>query len=170
MLHTGAAPFLGHNLIWRAWAPLKVKIFLWLALRRRHWTADRRRRHGLEAQDRCHLCDQSPESIDHVLALCPYSRKVWFLVLQAMGVQLSPSSATTLQWRHRIRSAATGPRKKGLDTLFALVSWQLWKERNARLFWSSAATIAEILQLIKAEADLWIAAGARGLQSLAQQS
>lgn len=37
------------NLIWRTWAPLKVKLFLWLAFRRRIWTADRRQRHGLDA-------------------------------------------------------------------------------------------------------------------------
>lgn len=56
-LHIGSAPFTSHRLIWKTWAPLKIKIFLWLAFRRRHWTADRRRRHGLEAHDNCHLCD-----------------------------------------------------------------------------------------------------------------
>ena len=34
------------TLLWDTWAPLKTKLFLWLAFRRRHWTADRRRRHG----------------------------------------------------------------------------------------------------------------------------
>ena len=53
-------------LIWKTWAPLKVKIFLWLAFRRRHWTGDRRRRHGLETREHCYLCDQAPETIDHV--------------------------------------------------------------------------------------------------------
>jgi hypothetical protein len=33
MLHTGVVPFLGHSLIWQTWAPLRVKIFLWLAFR-----------------------------------------------------------------------------------------------------------------------------------------
>lgn len=36
MLHTGSIPFRGHSLIWRTWAPLRVKIFLWLAFRKRH--------------------------------------------------------------------------------------------------------------------------------------
>ena len=38
MLHQGSATFPGHKLIWQTWAPLKVKIFLWLAFRQRHWT------------------------------------------------------------------------------------------------------------------------------------
>jgi hypothetical protein len=57
MLHSGVVMFKGHNLIWKAWAPLRVKIFLWLAMKHRHWTADRRARHDLEARDRCYLCD-----------------------------------------------------------------------------------------------------------------
>jgi hypothetical protein len=42
-LFTAANPVYGCPMIWGTWAPLRVKIFLWLAIRRRHWTADRRR-------------------------------------------------------------------------------------------------------------------------------
>lgn len=127
MLHSGSTPLAGHNLIWRTWAPLKVKIFLWLALRRRHWTRDRRRRHGLDAQDNCYLCDQDPESINHIVANCSFSREVWFLVLRALGLQLPPAAATSLRWWRAVQSLADGERRKGLNSLFALVSWQLWK-------------------------------------------
>lgn len=51
MLHAGSTTFQGHQLIWQTWDPLRVKIFMWLAFRRRHWIADRWRRHGLEARD-----------------------------------------------------------------------------------------------------------------------
>jgi hypothetical protein len=57
MLHTGSIPFRGHSLIWKTWAPLKVKIFLWLSFRKRHWTNDRCARHGLEAREEGYLCD-----------------------------------------------------------------------------------------------------------------
>jgi hypothetical protein len=67
-------------------ALLKIKIFLWLAFRRRHWTADRRRCHGLEHDEHCYLCDQVEESIDHIVANCPFTTEVWFLVLQALGL------------------------------------------------------------------------------------
>ena len=30
-------------------------------------------------------------------------------------------------------SACDAPERKGFDTLFALVTWHLWKERNARV-------------------------------------
>ena len=48
MLNQGLSTFSGHKLIWQTWTTLKVKIFLWLAFRQRHWMADRRERHDLE--------------------------------------------------------------------------------------------------------------------------
>jgi hypothetical protein len=48
-LHVGVIKFRGHSLIWKSWAPLRVKIFLWLAFKKRQWTNDRRAWHGLEA-------------------------------------------------------------------------------------------------------------------------
>lgn len=53
MLHSGAIALRGHKLIWGTWAPMRVKIFLWLAFKQRHWTGDRRRKHGLDARELC---------------------------------------------------------------------------------------------------------------------
>lgn len=88
MLHAGSTPLLGHKLIWKTWAPLRIKIFLWLAFKRRHWTWDRRARHGLEARELCYLCDQGQETIDH----CGLPILQRSLVLRPPGSQ---STATT---------------------------------------------------------------------------
>lgn len=98
MLHIASTPFLGHKLIWKTWAPLRVKIFLWLAFKRRHWTNDGRMRHGLEAREECFLCDQGRETIDHLLANCPFTRELWFHILQALGKQLPSTAQTTIRW------------------------------------------------------------------------
>lgn len=133
-LHTGTIPFRGSSLIWKTWAPLWVKVFLWLAFKKRLWTNDRRARHGLDAQVECFLCDQVRESIDHLLSCCPFTREVWFHVLAALGKQLPATQRSTIAWWRRIRALWQGNNRKGADTLFALVSWQLWKTRNARCF------------------------------------
>jgi hypothetical protein len=166
MLHTGSCPSPGYKLVWRTWSPLKVRIFLWLALRRRHWTADRRRRHGLVASPECYLCDQEEETIDHIIATCSYSREVWFLVLQAIGCNVPPAAPTTLKWWRRVRANFNGDRRKGIDTLFALVSWQLWKERNARCFRGATTSTGDTMQIIKSEGERWVQAGAEGLRAL----
>lgn len=168
MLHRGSIQFVGYKLVWGSWAPMKVKIFLWLALRRRHWTADRRQRHGLPSHTRCFLCDQADESIDHIIASCTFSREVWFIALSALNLTLPAAAAKTISWWRRLRSMVTGSKRKGMDSLFTLISWQLWKERNARCFRNGSSSIQELIQVIKLEADRWIQAGAAGLRDLAE--
>uniref|UniRef100_A0A453QAZ2 Reverse transcriptase zinc-binding domain-containing protein n=1 Tax=Aegilops tauschii subsp. strangulata TaxID=200361 RepID=A0A453QAZ2_AEGTS len=51
------------RLTWKCWAPLRVKIFTWLADLDRCWTAARLARHGLPHNDRCVLCDQAEETM-----------------------------------------------------------------------------------------------------------
>jgi hypothetical protein len=38
------------------------------------WTADRLARHGMDHPDKCPLCDQEEETIDHLLVSCKCSR------------------------------------------------------------------------------------------------
>jgi len=169
MLHAPAIPFLGHRLIWKTWAPLRIKIFLWLAFKRRHWTSDQRARHGQEEREMCYLCDQERETIDHILATCPFTRELWYFILHALGKKPLPQAAnSTLRWWRCLRSLHDGDRRSGMDSLFAPVSWQVWKERNARCFRDATATVSELLQLIKTEADRWIEAGATKLALLAE--
>ena len=113
MLHHGTTSSRGHRLVWKTWAPLRVRIFLWLALRRRHWAANRRGRHGLEARDTCFLCDQDQETIDHIIAACPFTRE---LLASHPRLQLPAGTASSLAWWQRIRSLTNVQWRKGLDT------------------------------------------------------
>lgn len=54
-LHSASHRIPDCSLVWDTWAPLRVKLFLWLALRRKQWTADSRLRHGLDANEACFL-------------------------------------------------------------------------------------------------------------------
>lgn len=167
MMHTGSIRFRGHSMIWKTWAPLRVKIFLWLAFRRRHWTNDRRSRHGLEAREECYLCDQAAESIDHILCCCPFSRELWFNICQSLGRPMPDPKQTVILWWRALRVAWPREHRKGVDTLFALVSWRIWKERNARCFREAVSSVADLMTVIKAEGELWVQAGALGLGGLA---
>jgi hypothetical protein len=64
--------------IWKTWAPNKCKMFMWLAVRNRCWTSDRRARRGLPHPDRCPLCEQEDEITQHLLTYCMVARHVWF--------------------------------------------------------------------------------------------
>jgi len=48
----GAATFEPWHRLWKSWAPSKCKMFLWLAIRNRCWTADRLAKRGLSHPDK----------------------------------------------------------------------------------------------------------------------
>jgi hypothetical protein len=69
-LFVGATLFEPCERIWKSWVPPKCRIFLWLVADKRCWTADRLARRGLPHLDKCPLCHQEDENIDHLLVSC----------------------------------------------------------------------------------------------------
>jgi len=73
--------------IWKTWAPPKCRFFVWLVAHNRCWTADRLARRGLPHPERCLLCDQAAETIDHLLVQCVFAREFWFRFFSRIGLQ-----------------------------------------------------------------------------------
>ena len=144
----GSSPVLGAKQIWWTAAPPRVRTFFWLTLHGSCWTGDRRFRHGLQAFNVCIMCDQEPETMDHILIACCYSREVWHLWLHKIHLQLplGDHGEPALHWWLRARKLVTKPFRRGFDSLVFLIGWMLWKERNARTF-RSVATPAPLLKL-----------------------
>uniref|UniRef100_J3MBJ6 Reverse transcriptase zinc-binding domain-containing protein n=1 Tax=Oryza brachyantha TaxID=4533 RepID=J3MBJ6_ORYBR len=121
--------------LWKA-APNRCCYFCWLVAHQRCWTADRLSRRGLPRPPHCVLCDQAPETIDHILIGCPESRQLWWLILNAISLpRLTPMSQCSfggwwgLQWDKIPRR-----QRKGFDMIVTLIAWSIWKERNAQVF------------------------------------
>lgn len=83
----GSVTFEPWRRLWKSWAPAKCKVFLWLAIRNRCWTADRLAKRGLPHLNQCLLCDQDDEDIQHLLMSCVLARQFWFKILSSMGLQ-----------------------------------------------------------------------------------
>ena len=47
-----------------------------------------------------------------------------------------------------------------------LVSWEVWNERNARVFRNKATTSIMLIEKIKEETTVWCLAGAKALSSI----
>jgi len=157
----------GAKFVWRAAVPPKVKFFFWLALHGRLWTADRRKRHGLQPEATCALCDQDGETTDHLLASCPFTREVWARLLASAGHQhLAPGNDSTLaDWWLLTRDEVPGTFRRAFDSLVLLVAWIMWKERNNRTFSNVAMTTTQVLAVVTEELDAYIGAGYRCLAS-----
>jgi hypothetical protein len=146
--------------VWKSFAPMKCKIFIWLALKYRLWTSDRRARHGLQEQsDTCFTCLQAEDKVDHILAQCPYGRQVWCEVLRSVGLTFhDPGGVGKLErWWTEARKRTRKLDRKRFDSLVISTSWSLWKQRNARAFGNEREqkTLAQTLEEIREEFQLW---------------
>jgi hypothetical protein len=160
---------LGAKLWHKARAPGKCKFFIWLVLHYRCWTVERRKRHNLQDDDSCALCDQLPETIDHLLIGCPISREVWHKTLRRLGChQLTPpnNSACFADWWAFARKQVARENRKCFDTLVVLASWLIWKERN-RTFDHVVRSPEELLVCVKDEAVMWLKARHKQLEGVA---
>lgn len=122
--------------LWRAWAPLKCKIFLWLAIRRRCWMVDRLQRHGLQNQGACVFCLHSPKTIDHLLVGCAVTAQIWGQFLSQLGLNrfVPIGQVNVVEFWTGMHAQLERKQKKSLDSCIILVAWMIWKERNCRVF------------------------------------
>lgn len=141
--------------IWLSRAPYSCKFFAWLAAKNRCWTADRLQRRGLPRPTACPLCDQEPESLQHLLLGCVVSREVWFWALRCWGKEdwLPAADTELLEWWSS-RTCPTAHRRD-MWTAIILVFWCIWRHRNDVVFNGVAASQFAIRDRISLEFDRW---------------
>ncbi len=66
-------------------------------------------------------------------------------------------------------ASVSGVPKKGLRTLILLIVWEVWEERNRRIFDHKEAATSYLLSKIKEEAGMWALAGAKRLGEIIPQ-
>jgi hypothetical protein len=160
---TYAAFFLGREYapcaeeIWRSWAPLEVKIFAWLVVRARLWTADRLARRNLPHTRVCQLCCQQDEDTTHMLLGCPYAREVWYSMLLPMGLhRFTPDGTKGLaDWWPQLAEAGTVRHSRQTNTTVIATLRFIWLERNNRVFERKISPPNSTVNLIRAELRLW---------------
>jgi hypothetical protein len=79
----------------------------------------------MDANEQFFLCDQEPEKIDHIIVSCSFAKQLWWSISTVHKRPTMINSATILdhwsQWRQRW----TGAERLGVDSIFALVAWEL---------------------------------------------
>ncbi|GJN38304.1 hypothetical protein PR202_gb27333 [Eleusine coracana subsp. coracana] len=153
--------------LWKTWAPQKCKFFLWLAIKNRCWTADGLARRRLDHPDRCPLCDQEEEDVQHLLSICVVARKVWFQVLNSLNLGAAAPrnrERSFAEWWRKSLQKVDKDNRKGVNSLILLTAWCIWRHRNACAFEGVSPSAATIFHEVKNEYGLWCMAGAKKLE------
>lgn len=145
---TGKESFSSKDLCWNKDVLPKAGAFAWLAYRGRILTVERLRRIGFVGPSRCPLCEHQEESLDHLLIQCHYASKCWDLVqfkLQWQGPRAQSLKEVFDGWPR-------GPGKSTLSSIWkiapSMIIWEVWKERNRRIFRDEKESIRRCLNII----------------------
>lgn len=98
----------------------------------------------------CVMCHADVESVDHLFTLCPFASLIWSHFGQLFGLRESPYSLTELwgNWRSSISKSI----RVCWDMLIRAIIWNIWLERNARIFnftcASSNSIVAKIVHMV----------------------
>jgi hypothetical protein len=125
-LFPGSVQFEPYERIWKSWAPPKCRFFMWLTALKKCWTADRLQKRGLDHPERCPLCDQEGETIDHLLVVCVFSRECWFLILRQFGLQIlapQPTARSFMAWWEEVSEIVNG-----LPGMVSILFYPVWMQ------------------------------------------
>ncbi|XP_039145713.1 uncharacterized protein LOC120282947 [Dioscorea cayenensis subsp. rotundata] len=113
-----------------------------------------RRRCNFVSSTTCVMCHSDVESTDHLLTQCLVASHVWNFFGQLFEVRSGPSSMRDLwgNWRNNIKR----PLSFFWDLLARAITWNIWIERNARIFSSSCASIASLIVKIIHMFLIWL--------------
>ena len=158
------------DLIWTAWAPPKCKFFSWLAIQNQLWTADRLHSRGWPHNPVCSLCRRARETGNHLFFECRFTRHIWTELANWLAAppllpaNWEPAESIHTWWTALARTM--GVSRKGVKSIIILICWEIWKERNARIFDRLEAPSFMIIAKIKDEISTWSLGGAKQLASL----
>ena len=138
-----------HKLLWGSIAIPKHTIVVWMAILNRLPTKDRLISWDIDMNGTCCLCQEEPETRDHIFFGCIYSRSIWEKLLSLCGINREIGN-----WSEELQWAAQNLKGRNLTSTLLRLAWktliyQVWKERNGRLHGNTERTNLQVLEAIK---------------------
>jgi hypothetical protein len=138
--------------IWRAAAEPKCRFFAWTLLHKKILTANNLLRRNWSNDPICKLCDTKPETPLHLCKDCQYSKQVWSFLKQWLDLSVIDTVPVTGSlhgyWR-RCRAKVEKEQKKKFDGITIYFWWNIWKERNRRIFQQKSLQPCQVALLCK---------------------
>jgi hypothetical protein len=136
------------NFVWKSLAPPRVQLFLWLLTQRRIQCRLVLLRKGIVDSGICEICNAADESPEHIIHGCSHGRGVW------TSLNLLSMISVDMNDLHSVQAHSSNPLPE-LASFVALICWQIWKARNAKIFRNEMKTVSQVLQECLSDANLW---------------
>jgi len=144
---------------WHKEIPLKVVLFAWRLLRDRLPTKDNLyRRHvvGFDEQSCVGGCGEV-ETSSHLLLHCNFVGTVWNHIFRWIGVSsVLPLDASSHFHQFNLIGGAAKTRRFILQVIWFATVWEIWKERNNRIFIDKNCSILQVVDKIKSLTFMWL--------------
>ena len=123
-----------YRLVWNLVVPPKIGVFAWEATWGKMLTVDQLKRRGMAFTNRCFMCEEDEETIDHLLIHCKRVKMLWNLLLSIVGTSwVFPH--LVLYTLLALQGAAVGKKRKKIWLAAPLcLFWTLWRARNRLVF------------------------------------
>ena len=139
--------------IWKAEAEGKHKFFAWLLVQSKLLTADNLSKRQWPCDPMCSLCSQEQETADHLILHCCFAKEVWHLMARWTQnlVKIPDMGSSVATWWQQELTGLPKKLRRTKAALLMYTAWNLWKERNQRIFEHNRAIATRVFQEIKAE-------------------
>jgi hypothetical protein len=154
-------PHISFKWLWKSRCTPRVKFFVWLILSDRINTRNMlmRRKFILNSSYQCLMCSNPlEETIEHMLFCCPFSQSY----RQAIHITWD----TTGDGLHLLEEGKTRWCKPLFMEIALLASWNIWKERNRKLFEGVDPSVASWKARLKSDLLLLVHRTKSSLHSL----
>ncbi|GJS37025.1 RNA-directed DNA polymerase, eukaryota, reverse transcriptase zinc-binding domain protein [Tanacetum coccineum] len=122
------------KVIWFSQCIPKHSFIVWLAIQDRLTTMDKISKWGDYAVNRCSLCCQACEDINHLLFQCPFSREVWTKVKELAGFNFNRFDLMDIIYYMIDAGIGNNIRSIVRRVAFSASIYNIWIERNGRIF------------------------------------
>jgi ribonuclease HI/exonuclease III len=117
----------------------KIDFFCWLMCHNRILTGDRLKKRGLQGPSRCIMCLENEENLCHLMLECNFAQEIWN---EALGpwrnALICPTSIADLFATWLSNYPGVLPKNESFKvawlSLPKIICWQIWLERNKRIF------------------------------------
>ncbi|CAN1348767.1 Putative ribonuclease H protein At1g65750 [Linum perenne] len=151
-------PSFPQEAIWLKGVPPKVQAFCWMLCHSKIASLDNLQKRGFMLANRCALCCNNLESIDHLFFRCDFAVRVWNRISSTLSIY-GPTGPNAFKVFSEWKYMNCSPSFHG-GTKFVLHAfvWFIWLERNSRIFNDNPSDVTQVFLRTMLNVGRWMVA------------